>query len=263
MKLKEPSSHSASAAPGRSKQPMYLTLARTLMTDIQLGRYGVGAQLPTEADLQKRFSVSRHTVREAMRELQQQGVVSTLQGIGTIVRAQASSLHFTQRASSFEDLVEFSKATRMRVLRQREFVAEAAHIGVLQCQVGQAWLEVEVLRMGPDNAIPIGFLSTYLRPEFADVVQAIGSSRRPIFALVEQMHGVQTGEMEQEIASVPLPLRIATELGAPPDSHGLQITRRYREVQGRLTQVSVGLYPEGRLVHSSKIRIERSSPHRD
>lgn len=238
---------------------MYLALANTLVADIQAGRYEVGAQLPTEAELMKQFGMSRHTVREAVRELQQQGFVATLHGIGTLVRAREGPLRFVQRASSFEDLVEFSQATRMQLLAQRPLVAGEADTALLQCAPGEPWLEIEVLRTGPESPQPIGFISTYLRPEFADVVPLIETSRRPIFALVEQAHGLRIAEMDQEIVSVTVPERTAALLNAPAGGHGLKITRRYRNEQGRITQVSVGIYPEGRLVHSSMIQVQRAA----
>lgn len=47
----------------------YLQVARTLRKEIVDGVYPVGSQLPTEHELCQRFSVSRYTVREALRRL--------------------------------------------------------------------------------------------------------------------------------------------------------------------------------------------------
>jgi len=65
---------------GRSGQ-----VAERLLGDIVAGKYPPGARLPTEPELCEAMGVSRATVREAMKSLQQRGVTSIEQGRGTFV----------------------------------------------------------------------------------------------------------------------------------------------------------------------------------
>lgn len=60
-------------------------VARGLAHRIVEGRYAPGARLPTEADLQVEWGVSRAVVREAMKTLASQGLVRIEQGRGTFV----------------------------------------------------------------------------------------------------------------------------------------------------------------------------------
>ena len=60
---------------------------RALKDEIVSGVLPVGSQLPTEEELCERFSVSRYTVREALRRLREDSLVSSRQGQGTIGRA--------------------------------------------------------------------------------------------------------------------------------------------------------------------------------
>lgn len=62
-----------------------------LLADLRL-RLGAGefsSQFPTDTDLTVEYGVSRHTVREALRRLQQEGVISRERGRGTFVTAPA------------------------------------------------------------------------------------------------------------------------------------------------------------------------------
>jgi len=61
-----------------------VNLARVMTQEIEDGRYPVGGRIPTEAELQQRFDVSRHTVREALRQLKSRGLVSARAGIGWV-----------------------------------------------------------------------------------------------------------------------------------------------------------------------------------
>lgn len=243
----------ASSRPG----PMYLAIAGALASEIKAGRYSRDELLPTEAELQKRFGVSRHTVREAIRELQEQGFVYTQQGVGTRVRAPQAAFHFVHGSESVEDLLQFSRATSMRVTGSREVRTDQALAARLRTEPGERWLELDVLRFANDDAVPIGGLNIYLRPEFSGVVGEIGEASRPIFSLVEDRYGVQLAEMEQEIASVSLDSRTASWLAAPVGTHALELVRRFIDVSGRLTQVSIGVYPGGRFAHRTKVEIHR------
>src|SRR4030081_1870042 len=55
----------------KSDDPLYLQVVRALKDEIVGGVHPVGSQLPTEEELCERFSVSRYTVREALRLLRE------------------------------------------------------------------------------------------------------------------------------------------------------------------------------------------------
>jgi GntR family transcriptional regulator len=259
--MRNPAPTSPTAAPaftGRQGS-RYSAVAMALITDIQSGRYAIGDTLPSEATLQQMFAVSRQTVRQALRHLNEQGFTSTQQGIGTTVRAQRTTFRFVHTGATMDDLVQFSKATRTRLIGQRHFIADEMAAQSLRCPPGQAWLELSLLRYAASGTDPIGHLWVYLRPEFASIVPEIESSRHPHFSLIERTFGIRLVEMEQDIASVLLPEDICERLNTPAGSHGLQITRRFVDQQHRLTQVSVGIYPSDRLVHTTRVRIGRDS----
>lgn len=65
--------------------PRYLQVARELRQDIVDGVYPVGSQLPTEHELCERFSVSRYTVREALRRLRDDHLIESRPRAGTLV----------------------------------------------------------------------------------------------------------------------------------------------------------------------------------
>jgi LacI family transcriptional regulator len=64
------------------------TISRQLTTEIVAGKYAKTGRLPSEAQLVKRFDVSRPTVGRAMRELQEQGLIERRAGSGTYIRSE-------------------------------------------------------------------------------------------------------------------------------------------------------------------------------
>src|ERR1700754_1769973 len=65
--------------------PLYLQLARYLRGLIVGGKLGHRDALPSERELADRFSVSRVTVRKALRERSDGGLLEKLHGAGTFV----------------------------------------------------------------------------------------------------------------------------------------------------------------------------------
>src|SRR5437870_5392849 len=67
--------------------PRYRQVAEQLRRDVAAGRYAPGDRLPSEGDLARAFSVSRGTLRQALGELAGDGLLQTVPGHGTFVRA--------------------------------------------------------------------------------------------------------------------------------------------------------------------------------
>ena len=61
-------------------------VAEELQTMIRSAEYKPGDKLPTEGELMEKFSVSRITVREAVRKLRTMGLLEVRQGDGTFVK---------------------------------------------------------------------------------------------------------------------------------------------------------------------------------
>lgn len=65
--------------------PLFVQVARQLITAIESGQFPVGSRLPSENELAKIFDVSRPSVREALSCLQFEGYLEPRRGSGTVV----------------------------------------------------------------------------------------------------------------------------------------------------------------------------------
>lgn len=66
--------------------PKYLLIAKKLKHEIETDEYQPNDRLPKEYDLAKSYNVSRITVRNALKELESQGLIYRIQGAGTYVK---------------------------------------------------------------------------------------------------------------------------------------------------------------------------------
>src|ERR1700730_10874727 len=86
-----------------SDDPLYLQVVRALKDEIVRGVHPVGSQLPTEEELCTRFAVSRYTVREALRLLREDHLVSSRKGAGTTVSTPRASDSYVHEVMSIND----------------------------------------------------------------------------------------------------------------------------------------------------------------
>ena len=67
------------------------SLRETILTQLREGHWKAGDRLPTERELAEGYRVSRTTVRRALSDLKQQGLIEQTVGSGTFVAQQAPS----------------------------------------------------------------------------------------------------------------------------------------------------------------------------
>ncbi|ANN79936.1 GntR family transcriptional regulator [Bordetella flabilis] len=245
-------SHAGALAGGR--HPLYVTLAQTLAADIHGGRYPIGSTLPTEGELALRYGVSRHTVRQALRELKEAGLLWSRPGIGTKVRARPEAPRFFSGIQNISDLLQFVDATVMHVKSRREIVADAGFAELLRCAPGQAWSETNIVRKVPGGTVPLCYLQAYLRPEYAGAIGKARIIKCPIYSLVEARYGVRIVEVLQEITAATLTAEMARALKAEAGQAALRISRYYLDRQGSVVEVGIGHYPSGRYTQSTTFR---------
>ena len=70
--------------------PMYKQISNILTEKITNGELKAGDKLPAEAELMKQFGVSRITVRTALSEMVEDGILARSQGKGTFVATRKS-----------------------------------------------------------------------------------------------------------------------------------------------------------------------------
>ena len=95
------------------KIPRYRAIADGLINDIVGKRYAIGSALPAETELCERLQASRHTVREALRILEESGLISRRQGSGSEVIADTPPVRYRQTVDSIEDLLQYGNASRL------------------------------------------------------------------------------------------------------------------------------------------------------
>ena len=116
-------------------EPAYVQLVNILKDQIAQGIYLPGSRLPSESELCKRYQVSPMTVRRSINILLDQGIVSTIQGSGTYVKAPDLG-KVTFSLEEFHNIFKDKERTKVKILETLIIKADKRTASKLAIAVG-------------------------------------------------------------------------------------------------------------------------------
>jgi DNA-binding GntR family transcriptional regulator len=236
------------------KQHRYEQIAKDLEESITSGKVPVGDALPTEAELCKKYSVSRYTAREALRQLRDAGLITRRPRAGTTVASAQARSAFSQQISSAADLFRYATDTRFIIEHRERIKASGEDLSVLECRRGQEWIKLAGIRTRPGIATPVCLICVYLNIALAGLEKRIPRSAGVIYSQVEKALGVRIAWIGQRIEAVALDAEQARRLGSKAGACGLRVRRYYYDGTDRLLEVSDSLHAGDRFAYEMRLR---------
>ncbi|MGJ0203355.1 UTRA domain-containing protein [Leucobacter sp. gxy201] len=146
--------------------PLYFQIASRLERAIRDGILPAGTRLVNEIAITERLGLSRPTVRRAIQELVDKGLLVRRRGIGTQV-VQARVSRPVELTSLYEDLKRTGHQPDTRVLSLEKIAADAACAEQLRVPAGTEVTRIRRLRSV--DGVAMSILSNTLPPEFGDI----------------------------------------------------------------------------------------------
>jgi GntR family transcriptional regulator len=103
----------------RDNGPLYQQLADLIRGMISRGEFEVGSDLPKEAEIEAQLGVSLITVRRALRELEDLGLIQKRSAKPAKVTAKSPTVRAGMRFDSLKDLVDFTTGAQLVVTDYR------------------------------------------------------------------------------------------------------------------------------------------------
>lgn len=146
--------------------PIYHQLKTLIQSRILSGDYPIGTQLPSEREFCDTFAISRMTVRQAIIDLVNDGLLKRERGRGTYV-AKPKIEQGLQLTSFTEEMHQRNMIAGTRLLSLRTIVAEGRAVNRLSLAEGQRIYCIARLRLANSEpmAIEISHVPVSLLPE--------------------------------------------------------------------------------------------------
>lgn len=197
--------------------PYYAQLAELLRDGILRGVWHPGEMIPSEADLERFFGVSRTVVRQALGELVADGLVYKQKGRGTFVsRPKDADLVVEEIRGLDEEMRARGREVTTHVLEVQ--VVPAPPLIADELRIPEESWVVHLTRVRSVDGAPIVKVGTYLpHPRFASILDA-DLENRSLYGWLEREHGVRARGGPRRVEAALAGRETAADLEVAPGS---------------------------------------------
>ncbi len=237
----------------RSYVPYYQQLKEILITDVQ--RRNEGDLLSSESDLCRQYSVSRTVVRQALDELERDGMVLKVKGKGTFVTGRKLNTSFVQHSLGFYDsMVNAGHSIRSRVLASELRGCPVSLASALELNIGDEVIRFDRVRSVDDRPVLVvrTTLPSRIFPGFTD----LDMTDRSLYQVMRDEYGVRPAGGHRSIEVAVLSTEDARHLVAPTGLPALRIESVTRTAEGEVFEYYSAIYRGD----SFKFELEITSP---
>ena len=237
--------------------PKYHQVYLVLREQLHESKFDHG--LPGELALMQQFSVARVTVRRALAQLAQEGLISREPGRGTRSLVQRSpqqlqtghpKVQQARMSGLLENLVSMGLRTTVKVLSVQRLPAPQDVAMALQMQAGE-WVQ-KAQRVRHTKEGPLSHITTWVPERITNGFGFKELAQKPILMLLEES-GVKVGRAQQSIAAKLADANIAQHLDIPVGSALLAVNRLIYDTDDKPVQWLHGLYRPDRYEYQMQL----------
>ncbi len=222
-------------------QPLHSQLRALLLERISDGEWSPGTYLPSETRLAEEYGVSVGTLRKALLDLAQEGIVVRRQGRGTVVATHEGD----------EALFRFLNLRRedgsrvrpdSRALSRNLRVATPEEAAALQLDPGASIVHIRRIR-------DVDGRSAIHEEIFLDAKRFAGIEREPealpntLYDLYQRAFGATVHHAEERLTAIALPPEVARELDREAGTPCLRVVRIAKDYQGAPLELRISVLP--------------------
>ncbi|MCA9690801.1 MAG: GntR family transcriptional regulator [Nannocystaceae bacterium] len=219
--------------------PLYHQLKLILVSRIERGDYRPGDLIPGEQELQDRFGLSRTTVRQALREMELEGLVTRYRGRGTFV-ARPRSGNGPEFSAGLLSTSDAPPTTGWRVLSATQVGATPELAELFGVAPKTAVFRLERVRLADGAAVghTISHVSPAVKGPFLEATFGAGTS----LDYLRPKGVVDNSTTERVLGAVLADDSVAAILDVAPGSPLLQIRRVLYNAEGKPIEQFVGMF---------------------
>jgi len=220
----------------RNKGPLYLQIKEMIKDRILHGVYPIHTNIPSEPQLEEEFSVSKITIRNAIKELVQEGYLEKKSGKGTKVIANVTSAKLSKGKRFTEILVEEGHHITKKVLsiKKPEITVDSIPYSVF----GDKYVQIERIYLLENE--PYIHFTHYISIDVTDEeIQEIQISS--LYRFLEE-NNIRLESFRDEFAVAVAPDHVCEILNLEKGTTTLKRIRRSSDEDGNVLEISEGYY---------------------
>lgn len=203
----------------RGRQPKYLAIYADLRNRILEGTFAPGQQLPSQQDLATEFGVTIMTLRQAIAELEAEGLIWVSRGRGSFVVDQPLRVRIGNLTSFAQQVTAQGMELETRVL---SIGSPTTGVTDARAALGRARGPLtEVHRIRRVDGRPVVSQRTVMSADLADQLDLDHLARRSLYEMILATVGYRVDRARETLRAVVLADPDADLLERPPGSAAL------------------------------------------
>lgn len=214
-----------------SPVPLYQQIKDALRSAILDGSYAPHSRMPSESELQNMFEVSRITIRQALGDLQKEGLIFKVHGKGSFVSQPKTVQNITSLQGFGEAMSNEGHEIVNRVVSFGFVPATAEVASRLALEQGERVAEIHRVRLL--DRVPTSYEITFLPEALGKKLQRADLATRDIFLILENDCGIKLGSADLGIDAIAAQGKIAQQLEIKRDAPILRVKRLTHDSAGQ------------------------------
>lgn len=219
---------------------LYARLRNELRADILEGRLKPQDKLPSESELAQAHGVSRITVRQALGDLQNEGLIVRLQGKGAFVSPPRASQSLNRLQGLQEALSAQGQSVHSKRLSMRTMAAPAALAKQLALEAGADVYQLMTLRYLERQ--PLSVNCSYFPLALGERIARLDLAGRDLIEVMEHELGQKVAQAHLDISASRMPQREGRLLGVAAGEPALKVHRVLCAGRGQPLQTETAIY---------------------
>lgn len=179
----------------------YFKVYQEIKDQIEEGLIQAGTQLPTEAELQKKYNVSRDTIRKALQRLEMEGIINRRAAVGTFVRS-IKSVYTLSSMSSFSEQMRSRGVVPSSDLESISVTSEIHEDIRDRLQLGSEAKCYIVKRVRRGDGIPMAYEETYIPADLCPNIQKYIDENASLYEIYEKTYGLKIGDADIDLEAI-------------------------------------------------------------
>lgn len=192
------------------KLPLWYQLAQMLRTDILAGEFPAGVQIPPEMRLARQYGVSVITVRQALKSLAEEGLISRERGRGTFVTPDPRP-HTELRLMGPVEAIIAQQMSEETVVVEHGVVPVPARLAELFGAEGEVSF---FRRLRREGGVPLSYALNHVLLEYGGQIDPRALERYPMLKVFRDVLGVKLSHVQ---------ISVEAQLATPDVAQALDI----------------------------------------
>jgi GntR family transcriptional regulator len=231
--------------------PRYHLLKETLRNEIKNNLYKQGELIPSEKELQERFKLSRTTIRRAIKELSDEGLLDPQPGRGTFVRKPKLSSSLRRLWGFHQEMSALGYVPSVETISAEQIAADKTIAGKFKVPEGEmVW---KLIRLQKIDGQQMALLTAYhLVKHVPSLGQILTDANVSVYELLTQ-NGVFIAHAEESLEAITVSAKEGRILGVKSGYPALLIERLTYDRLDRIVEFSIRVCRADRYRYTSAL----------